>query len=92
MKLKRRLQAFLIALVIVFGMLVPGVTVYAAPTAEGTVSFLSAPAEIGWADGVEANILQFKAVEGATGYEIGLSVPSKNFQDYCLFVPKSGYD
>ena len=92
MKLKRRLQAFLIALVMVFGMLVPGVTVYADPTAEGTVSFLSAPAEIGWADGVEANILQFKAVEGATGYEIGLSVPSKNFQDYCLFVPKSGYD
>ena len=90
MKLKRRLQAFLIALVMVFGTLAPGVTVHADPTAEGTVSFLSAPDKIGWADGVEAHILQFSAVEGATGYEIVLSVPSKNFWDACLYIPQSG--
>lgn len=90
MKLKRRLQAFLIALVMVFGTLVPGVTVYADPTAEGTVSFLSAPAKIGWADGKEAHILQFSAVKGATGYAIILSVPSKKFWDACLYTPQSG--
>lgn len=92
MSLKRKIMSLLMALTMAFGTLIPCVTAYADTASEGTVSFLSAPAEIGWADGVEANILQFTAVGGATGYEIGLSVPSKNFRDYCLFVPNSGYD